>query len=100
MKYDKIYVLAPVKISTGGVELSHQLVSILRDKGLDAYIVYVDGKKISSSQMVTPAYLKYNIKIASVIVDSESNMLVLPEIYFDFMFEYNNIKLGFVDVCR
>ena len=27
MKYDKIYVLAPVKISTGGVELSHQLVS-------------------------------------------------------------------------
>ena len=95
MKYDKIYVLAPVKISTGGVELSHQLVSILRDKGLDAYIVYVDGKKISSSQMVTPAYLKYNIKIASVIDDSESNMLVLPEIYFDFMFEYNNIKLGF-----
>ena len=71
MKYDKIYVLAPVKISTGGVELSHKLVSILRDKGLDAYIVYVDGKKISSSQMVTPAYLKYNIKIASVIDDSK-----------------------------
>lgn len=40
-KYKKIYVLAPFGHSTGGVELAHQLVDYLRNKNLEAYIVYV-----------------------------------------------------------
>ena len=42
-KYNKIYVLAPFGYATGGVELSHQLVDYLRNKGESAYIVYTKG---------------------------------------------------------
>lgn len=95
MKYNKIYVLSPANLATGGIELSHQLVSILRDKGLDAYIVYLDKMKISESQNITKEYLKYNIKSTAEILDEEENLLVLPEIYFDYMFDYTKIQLGF-----
>lgn len=55
-KYKKIYVLAPFGHSTGGVELAHQLVDYLRNKNLEAYIVYVaKGDKVIS--MISPLLL-------------------------------------------
>lgn len=95
-KYKKIYVLAPFNHSTGGVELAHQLVDYLRNKNAEAYIVYVnkDAKQVSDDQTITPNYTKYNLKSTGTIEDSPENILVLPEIYFEFVLHYKNIRLA------
>ena len=95
-KFNKVYVLAPYSFTTGGVELCHQLVDYLRDNRYDAYIVYVvNGNTISNKQDITLSYNKYNIRTTNYIEDNDSNMLICPEIYFDFMYRYTKIKLGF-----
>lgn len=94
MKYNKIYVLAPYAHATGGVELAHQLVDYLRNQNQNAYIVYVKDRTIENSSAVTDAYKKYNISITGTIEDDERNILVLPEIYFDFIYEYSKIRIG------
>lgn len=95
-KYKKIYVMAPFGHCTGGVELAHQLVDYLRNKNEDAYIVYVEkGEKvISKNQTITENYSKYNLKSTDKIEDNPGNILVLPEIYFEFILSYKRIKIA------
>lgn len=93
-KYKKIYVLAPYAYTTGGVELAHQLVDYLRNNGEQAFIVYINNNEITSESKVTEAYNKYNIELATEIEDSNENILVLPEIYFDWIYEYKYIQIG------
>jgi len=95
-KYNKIYVVAPYNHATGGVELSHQLVDYLRNKNEEAYIVYFKkGYVLEKEHLnVTPAYSKYNIKVATEIEDNEKNILVLPEIFFELISDYNEINIG------
>lgn len=95
-RFNKIYVLAPYGHATGGVELAHQLVDYLRNHGSDAYIVYVDKDsfEISTKQDVTLSYNKYNIKTTDSIQDLQNNMLVISEIYCDYIFKYKKINVG------
>lgn len=93
-KYNKIYVLAPYKNTTGGVELSHQLVDYLRNKNQEAYIVYIENLKISDNQNITKAYNAYNIETTKVIEDSPNNIIILPEIYFEFILKFKKIQIG------
>lgn len=95
MKYKKIYVLTPYNYCTGGVELAHQLVSRLRDKGEDAYVVYTKPPiSISSNQDITPNYSAYNLKATNEIEDEECNFLIVPEIYFEYIQYYKKINIG------
>lgn len=93
-RFNKIYVLAPYNYATGGVELSHQLVDYLNVKGADAYIVYIKNDIIIDTEDITKAYRDYNIKVANTIEDREDNFLVIPEIYFDWMYKFNKIQYG------
>lgn len=96
-KYNKIYVFAPYKHATGGVELSHQLVDYLRNKGESAFIVYVKKNSlmiVDGDTDVTAEYFRYNVKVESQIEDSGDNIMVLPEIYFDFILKFRNIRIG------
>ncbi|MDE6377282.1 MAG: forkhead box transcription factor, partial [Duncaniella sp.] len=93
-RYKKVYIVLP-QGATGGVELGHQLVDYINSHGGDAYVVYQDDDQIVRNAAVTPAYADYNIKVTSEIEDSPENMLVLPEVYFDWMYRYPAIKLGF-----
>lgn len=93
-RYKKVYIVLP-QGATGGIELGHQLVDYINTHGGEAYVVYQDDDKIVENATVTPAYADYNIKVTSVIEDSEENMLVLPEVYFDWMYRYGAIKYGF-----
>lgn len=94
-KYNKIYVLAPFAYATGGVELAHQLVDYLRNRGLSSYIIYIDSSmNISKNQTVTKEYTKYNIQTSGTIEDESNNILVLPEIYFDKIYKYKKIEIG------
>lgn len=93
-KYKKIYVMSPHGTSTGGVELCHQLVDYLRNRNYDAYIVYVKDWKISNDQSITQTYQFYNIKSTQHIEDTPNNILVLPEIFFDYILQFKNIQIG------
>lgn len=81
----KIYILTPASVVTGGVELLHQLCDVLNANGANAYVVY----QSNGEHIIPEAYRKYNIKIADEYVDSESNIIVVPEVY---IYKLNNIK--------
>ena len=71
----KVFVQCPAGACTGGAELLHQIVSFLRDKGLDAYIVYFgEGDKSLPSD-----YSKYNIEIAEAVSNEPHDISVLYE---------------------
>lgn len=93
-KYKNIYMLAPYKLATGGIELCHQLVDHLRNIGENAFIVYIDGGQINHDKNITEEYSKYNIEVTDTIEDDVQNILVLPEIYFEWIFEYKQIRIG------
>ena len=93
-RFKKTYVLAPYGNTTGGIELSHQLVGRINDMGGEAYIVYIDNNRIVKDASVTPQYSKYNIKVSDTIEDSEENILILPEVYYDMIYRYKDIRIG------
>lgn len=93
-KFDNIYVLAPYNFATGGVELAHQLVDRINDKGGKAFIVYVDNGAIIKTDTVTPQYQKYNVNIISEIEDKDSNFLVVPETLFEWIGRFDKIPIG------
>lgn len=94
MKYNKVYVIVPYNYSTGGCELAHQLVDYLRNKGQESYVVYVTSTHISDDQSVNPSYSAYNIETISTIDDSEENLLVLPEVFFEYVHKYTKIQIA------
>ena len=93
-RYRIVYVLAPAGKTTGGVELSHQLVDELNRIGQEAYVVYVGKEDLAPGTEVPEMYRKYRVRVAEMIEDAPDNMLVLPEIYFDYMYRYTSIKIG------
>lgn len=93
-RFNKVYVLAPANHATGGVELAHQLVDVINNYDGEAYIVYEKDNKIIPNLPVTSAYSSYNIKVANEIEDSNNNILILPEIYFDYIYRFKNINFG------
>ena len=94
-KYQKIYVLAPYGGMTGGVELCHQLVDYLRKKAQNAFIVYVDTYcRPALLQNVIKYYEKYEVKTSNAIDDDPSNLLVVPEVFFDVVMIYTKIKIA------
>ena len=71
----KVFVQCPAGACTGGAELLHQIVSYLRDKGLDAYIVYF-GEGVKA---IPNDYQNYNIKIADEVSNNPHDISVLYE---------------------
>ena len=93
-RFKKVYVLAPAGKTTGGVELSHQLVDALTGLGQEAYVVYVEKDKLAVGAEVPAMYRKYRVQVSDTVEDSPENMLVLPEIYFDFLYQFSRIRIG------
>ena len=54
-KYNKIYVLCPAGVKTGGTELLHQLVYQLNRQGAKAYLVY----KNNVDRNITESFEEY-----------------------------------------
>lgn len=92
--YKKHYVLAPYNHATGGVELAHQLVDYLNNNKADAYIVYIDKDRIVKDADITKEYIKYNIKVSNEIEDSNDNILIIPEVSFDWIYQFRAINIG------
>lgn len=93
-RFRKVYVLAPAGTTTGGVELAHQLVDALTGLDQEAYMAYVDQGRIVPGAKVPAMYQKYRVRVSDAIEDSSENLLVLPEIYFDFLYLFPAIRIA------
>lgn len=87
-KDTKIYVHCPAGCVTGGAELLHQLVDVLRNNGLNAYIVYFGDEP----HTLPSDYSCYNIELASEIEDLKQNIEVINEGRFYLIGKNHNIQ--------
>jgi hypothetical protein len=90
----KIYVAAPANFHTGGVELAHQFVDILRNKNSNCFIVYF-WKNSPINAKIRDEYQKYNIETCLQIEDKPENILIVPEVYSYLLKKYQSIQIGF-----
>jgi len=85
----KIYVACPANFATGGPELLHQLVYHLNKLGLNAYMFYYN---ITKEDPVHPAYKEYNNPWVEKVEDNSNNVLIVPEIKTELIYNYKNIQ--------
>jgi hypothetical protein len=98
-KFENIYMLCPPQTETGGPEACHQLIGEMQKLNIQANLVYYKKKKtlfnlkgrldqfVKGSTILTPvchapmpkAYEGYGAHFTNQIVDSEKNLLILPE---------------------
>lgn len=92
IKAEKIYVFCPANVKTGGPELLHQLVFILRKNGLDSYLVYSgiqnhEYKIIDEYRQYIDSYLLDN-----ELADVAENLMIVPETNVLAHERYKNIQ--------
>lgn len=74
----KIYIVAPASSATGGPELLHQLCHCLRyELGFNSFMYYTGVRCVDP---VHPEYKCYKNIVVDEIDDTESNILIVPEI--------------------
>lgn len=91
-KFNKIYVLCPYGLVTGGPDALHQLVYYLRGIGCDAEIVYSD---IRSHKYEIPTPYKCYVEDYSLvkdIKDTADSAIIVPETLTFFLDNYKNLK--------
>lgn len=88
-KSTKIYVASPGNVATGGPELLHQLVYELNKLGKSAYMLYY---KKTENNPVHEAYKHYKNPYVDSIEDVEDNILIVPEVVTDLLYNYRNIQ--------
>ncbi|MCB9263251.1 MAG: hypothetical protein H6607_12830 [Flavobacteriales bacterium] len=86
--FNKIYVLCPKALVTGGTEALHQLVDAINRHGGQAFIVYYAGQKIGVRNFVPLKFRHYKIRVLRNIDDIARNAVVAPEIDIEFLSLY------------
>lgn len=79
----KVYVVCPSNNKTGGTELLHQIVAVLKKNNCNAMICYyLEGKNASKKQPTPLEFKKYidEFVFYADIEDDEKNIVVFPEI--------------------
>ncbi len=101
-----VYILCPAAVKTGGPHALYQLCNELRKLGRTAYLVFVDHRKfvmagatitgnLSSlivTEEVTPAFPRYDAPQETCIVDIEDNVVIVPEVYPEFLLEFKFVQ--------
>ncbi len=111
---NKIYVICPYGLVTGGPDALHQMVYYLNRNGYNAYIVYCDIKSYKYS--IPESYKCYVSKylILNDIDDEQGNAIIIPETETHLLKDYSNLKKyiwwlsvdndinssGFVNKCK
>lgn len=89
----KVYVLWPAYSKTGGPELLHQLVHVLSEKGIEAYLVYTNTQDDNTNY--TPEDFKvynFNYILEKDIEDKKENVVIIPETRVRMIKNFNNIR--------
>jgi hypothetical protein len=91
----KFFVTCPAYDTTGGFELLHQLVYKLNKIKDDCALIYYHNYDSSKLEHPTPdIYMKYTEgKFVAKIIDNKDHILVLPEVYTNYIPIYNNVKI-------
>jgi hypothetical protein len=92
-KDTKVYVLCPSNFATGGTELAHQLVHKLRAMDINSIVYYFDYVDLSTSP-VNERFKKYDTPYTNAIDDVNSNILITPEIYTQYLYGFKQIRKG------
>lgn len=83
-----IYVLVPRNVVTGGTESLHQLAYELKKLHSRVFIHYINSKELT-----TPIkFEKYKVPISKEIVDSEENLLIVPETNTEYLNKFKMIQ--------
>lgn len=87
-----IYIIAPGGFQSGGPELVHQLCHNLRQKGVDAAMVYAPFFR----SFDTPdRFKKYDVRVAKVSDISPRDIVVLPEVYSGYIKRFKRQRVFF-----
>lgn len=81
-----IYVLVPRNVVTGGTESLHQLAYELKKLHSKVFIHYINSQELT----IPIKFEKYKIPISKEIVDSEENLLIVPETNTEYL---NKVKV-------
>ena len=89
-----VYVGCPSFYKTGGTELAHQFVNVIKRLGIRSQIFYYDTKVSNDLTKINPAFQKYvkTYAIKSEILDDANNILIMPEININLLKEFVNIQ--------
>jgi hypothetical protein len=83
-----IYVFAIRTNQSGGSESLHQFASVIQKMGANVRMVYPD----STSVEIPDKFKGYNLSVASEVVDSPSNIIVVPETETKYLYKYFNVQ--------
>ena len=86
-----VYVLSPAFYKTGGTELLHQYVHVLNEHGIKAFITYIDATDDRNINESFSCYVKEFCN-ACDIVDSSSNVLIVPEVLTGYIKKFKNLR--------
>ena len=89
---NKVYVLCPSYLVSGGPDALHQMVYYLNSLGIEAYIVYVDIK--TRKYAIPQEYRVYtdNYKLLADVEDNENTAIVCPETLIFLLNKFNYTK--------
>ena len=78
------------KIPTGGPETMHQFAALLMRCGVDVGVVYIDYKR----KDIPVRLSSYGIPVMQEksVVDSEVNMMIVPETFTSYLYNYKKIR--------
>lgn len=88
-----VYIYCPAGTTTGGPEALHQLCDAINRQGGVARMVYIDygAEKIVKASTPIP-YRIYCTRSVTEVVDSERNIIIVPEIWPHLFAHYNKIQ--------
>jgi hypothetical protein len=87
-----IYIIAPGGFQSGGPELVHQLCHNLRQKGIDAKMVYAPFFR---SFDVPERFRKYDVRVGKVSDIAPGDSVVLPEVYSGYIKRFKHQRVFF-----
>jgi hypothetical protein len=84
--YRKIFILTPSAFATGGVEALFQLSRAINDLSKNAYTIFWPITK----EPLLERYRFYQPIIAKKVEDKPENMVIVPEVWTDFLMPYKH----------
>lgn len=87
---NKIYIISPTHVATGGTELLQQLCYYLNKFGKKCFMYYTE-KYLGSP--VEKRFTSYSNPIANAVEDESENIVIVPETRIDSIKKYNNAQI-------
>ena len=80
--FKKVFILCEPQFEAGGIESIYQVIDAINTQGGDAYAVF--EKKVTGDP-IPQRYKKYNIKWSYDIEYSRNNLLIIPEVWTEWV---------------